>query len=141
MAFSGGSLNTPAANSNHHFSAPQYMTSFTDLLASNKQEEGEEEAMSQAKSSFCWGMNSELVNKNIEIPKYKSFPPASLPISPPPVSPSSYLSIPPSLSPSILLDSPVLFSTSNVSTSYINLSSWSYYSLSMYYVLVFIDLY
>ncbi|KAI3447833.1 hypothetical protein Pfo_004498 [Paulownia fortunei] len=114
MASSGGSLNTSAALSN--FSAAQYMTSFTDLLASNKQEE-EEEAMNQPRSSFTWGMNSQRVNnqyKSIEIPKYKSFPPASLPISPPPVSPSSYLSIPPSLSPSILLDSPVLFSSSNV---------------------------
>ncbi|KAL0318155.1 UNVERIFIED_CONTAM: hypothetical protein Scaly_2859800 [Sesamum calycinum] len=74
-----------------------------------------------------WGLNSQLVNttppphhhhqhksNNIEIPKYKSFSPASLPLSPPPLSPSSYLSIPPTLSPSILLDSPVLFSSSNV---------------------------
>ncbi|XP_042039647.1 probable WRKY transcription factor 33 isoform X2 [Salvia splendens] len=119
MASSSGSLNTSANNSNHHiFSPSQFMsTSFTDLLSPNKQQEEEEEeedAMSRPKSRFSWGMNSDILNKNIEIPKYKSFPPSSLPLSPPPVSPSSYLSIPPSLSPSILLDSPVLFSSSNV---------------------------
>ncbi|KAI3472846.1 hypothetical protein Pfo_029975 [Paulownia fortunei] len=92
------------------------MTSFTDLLATGKEEE-EEQGLNQENSSFSWRMNSELANnqhKSIEIPKYKSFPPASLPISPPPLSPSSYLSFPPSLTPSILLDSPVLFSSSNV---------------------------
>ncbi|XP_047979664.1 probable WRKY transcription factor 33 isoform X2 [Salvia hispanica] len=117
MASSSGSLNTSANNSNHHiFSPSQFMsTSFTDLLSPNKQQEEEEEdAMSRPKSRFSWGMNSDILSKNIEIPKYKSFPPSSLPLSPPPVSPSSYLSIPPSLSPSILLDSPVLFSSSNV---------------------------
>ncbi|XP_057801109.1 probable WRKY transcription factor 33 [Salvia miltiorrhiza] len=117
MASSSGSLNASANNSNHHmFSSSQYMsTSFTNLLSPNKQgEEEEEDAMSRPRSRFSWGMNSDIVNKNIEIPKYKSFPPSSLPLSPPPVSPSSYLSIPPSLSPSILLDSPVLFSSSNV---------------------------
>ncbi|KAL8504919.1 hypothetical protein ACS0TY_016206 [Phlomoides rotata] len=105
MASSGGSLNT-SANSNHHFS--YLSSSFTDLITSNK----EQEPLSHSKSN--WGMNSDS-NNNIEIPpKYKSFPPSSLPLSPPPLSPSSYLSILPSLSPSILLDSPVLFSSSNV---------------------------
>lgn len=129
MASSSGSLNTSANNPNHHniFSSSQFMsTSFTDLLSPNpnpypnkredEKKEEEEEGRSQPKSGFSWGMNSQVVNKNVEIPKYKSFPPSSLPLSPPPLSPSSYLSIPPSLSPSILLDSPVLFSTSNVST-------------------------
>ncbi|PIN19692.1 hypothetical protein CDL12_07620 [Handroanthus impetiginosus] len=104
MASSGGSLNTSVNLSN--FSTSQYMTSFTDLLATD-----------QDKSALNWGLDSELANnhhKSIEIPKYKSFTPSSLPVSPPPVSPSSYLSFPPSLSPSILLDSPVLFSSSNV---------------------------
>ncbi|KAL0316441.1 UNVERIFIED_CONTAM: putative WRKY transcription factor 33 [Sesamum radiatum] len=109
-------------------------TSFTHLLApTNKEEQEEEETsiMNQPPNSnngfSSWGLNSQLVNttppphhhhqhksNNIEIPKYKSFSPASLPLSPPPLSPSSYLSIPPTLSPSILLDSPVLFSSSNV---------------------------
>ncbi|KAI3678558.1 hypothetical protein L6452_37854 [Arctium lappa] len=48
------------------------------------------------------------------VPKFKSIPPPSLPISPPPVSPSSYFSIPPGLSPAELLDSPVLLSSSNI---------------------------
>ncbi|CAN1276879.1 Probable WRKY transcription factor 33 [Linum perenne] len=47
-----------------------------------------------------------------EAPKFKSFPPPSLPMSPPPLSPSSYFAFPPGLSPSDLLDSPVLFSSS-----------------------------
>lgn len=101
-----------------NLSAAHYMTtSFTDLLlpttTGNK-------PMNQLPNS--WGMNSQHVDTSNqhkmsnEIPKYKSFPPASLPISsPPPLSPSSYLSIPPTLSPSVLLDSPLLFSSSNVS--------------------------
>nr|WCL15189.1 WRKY14542 [Atractylodes chinensis] len=48
------------------------------------------------------------------VPKFKSIPPPSLPISPPPVSPSSYFSIPAGLSPAELLDSPVLLSSSNI---------------------------
>ncbi|CAI9770760.1 unnamed protein product [Fraxinus pennsylvanica] len=43
------------------------------------------------------------------VPKFKSFPPPSLPISP-----SSYFAIPPGLSPAELLDSPVLLSASNI---------------------------
>ncbi|CAI9768406.1 unnamed protein product [Fraxinus pennsylvanica] len=71
------------------------MNSFTDLLG-NKGDTNLE------KSSFSWGLS------DIEIPYYTSFPPNSLPISPP------YLAISPSFSPSVLLDSPVLFSSSNV---------------------------
>nr|UVI62161.1 WRKY transcription factor [Rehmannia glutinosa] len=102
MASSGGSLSNFSASH-------EYMTSFTDLLESNnnKQEEEDEESKS---NSFSHGW---INSQNIEIPKYKSFSPASLPISPSPVSPSSYLSFPPGLSPSILLDSPVLFSSAN----------------------------
>ncbi|XP_051131468.1 probable WRKY transcription factor 33 [Andrographis paniculata] len=134
MASSGGSLNTPAAVNPplHHRSssssnAPhsQYMaTSFTDLLTNHGDGGGGERtgasAAASSSSSFSWGgINSQALlassnHKSIEIPKYKSFSPASLPVSPPPVSPSSYLSFPPTLSPSVLLDSPVLFSSSNV---------------------------
>jgi hypothetical protein len=50
----------------------------------------------------------------VGVPKFKSAQPPSLPISPPPMSPSSYFSIPPGLSPAELLDSPVpLHSSSN----------------------------
>lgn len=48
------------------------------------------------------------------IPKFKSLPPPSLPISPNWVSPSSYFAIPPGLSPAHLLDSPVLLSSSSL---------------------------
>ncbi|KAK7305485.1 hypothetical protein VNO77_43391 [Canavalia gladiata] len=49
------------------------------------------------------------------VPKFKSTPPPSLPLSPlPPISPSSYFAIPPGLSLSELLDSPVLLNSSNV---------------------------
>ncbi|KNA04751.1 hypothetical protein SOVF_196780 isoform A [Spinacia oleracea] len=48
------------------------------------------------------------------IPKFKSLPPPSIPLSPPPVSPSSYFAFPPGLSPTDLLDSPVLLSSSHV---------------------------
>ncbi|XP_068643024.1 probable WRKY transcription factor 26 [Aristolochia californica] len=48
------------------------------------------------------------------VPKFKSLPPPSLPISPPAPSPSSYFAIPAGLSPAELLDSPVLLSTSNI---------------------------
>ncbi|XP_022890848.1 probable WRKY transcription factor 33 [Olea europaea var. sylvestris] len=91
MASSGGSLSFSTG----------YMTSFTDLL-------GYKEDMNLEKSSFNWGIS------DIEIPKYKSFQPNSLPISPPPISPSSYLAVNSSFSPSVLLNSPVLFSSSNV---------------------------
>ncbi|KAG9455162.1 hypothetical protein H6P81_008066 [Aristolochia fimbriata] len=47
------------------------------------------------------------------VPKFKSLPPPSLPISPPAPSPS-YFAIPPGLSPAELLDSPVLLSSSNL---------------------------
>ncbi|KAL6574531.1 hypothetical protein OROMI_011816 [Orobanche minor] len=94
----------------HH----QYMmTSFTDLPSTNsikeeEEEEQEENTMYQENSDWPNNINK----KNIEIPKYKSFSPSFLPLSPPPISPSSYLCFPPGLSPSLLLDSPVLFSSS-----------------------------
>ncbi|KAL2500418.1 putative WRKY transcription factor 33 [Forsythia ovata] len=106
MSSLGGSLNT--------FVDSPYISSFTDLLGRSSSSYSKQEMSSEEKSSFRWDFSDQMNNQNtIEIPKYKSFPPSSLPISPPPVSPSSYLSIPPSLSPSVFLDSPVLFSSSN----------------------------
>ncbi|GAB2274258.1 WRKY transcription factor [Dionaea muscipula] len=56
------------------------------------------------------------------VPKFKSLPPPSLPISSPAAqllspSSSSLFAIPPGLSPAELLDSPVLLTSSNVSTA------------------------
>ncbi|KAK4396063.1 putative WRKY transcription factor 33 [Sesamum angolense] len=82
-----------------------YMTSsFTHLLATGKHDDDDEE------ESRKWGLHSD---DQLQIPKYNSIPPApapaaSLPISPPPLSPSSYLSF-----PSILLPSPLLFPSSH----------------------------
>ncbi|KAM7526550.1 hypothetical protein LguiA_016452 [Lonicera macranthoides] len=99
MAFSGGSLNT-SVNSHANFAfTNQYMTSssFTDLLSNNNNENSH--GLNQE-----WNLNSE--RSGIEIPKFKSFPPPSLPISsPPPVSPSSYFSF---------LDSPAFVSPSSI---------------------------
>ncbi|KAL0338116.1 UNVERIFIED_CONTAM: putative WRKY transcription factor 33 [Sesamum angustifolium] len=82
-----------------------YMTSsFTHLLATGKHEDDDEEERSLI--SRKWGLHSD---DQLQIPKYNSIPPAaSLPISPPPLSPSSYLSF-----PSILLPSPRLFPSSH----------------------------
>ncbi|XP_020226257.1 WRKY transcription factor WRKY24 isoform X1 [Cajanus cajan] len=103
MASSSGSLDTSAsANSftNFTFSTHPFMTtSFSDLLASpidNNKPQGLSERTASG------------------IPKFKSTPPPSLPLSPPPISPSSYFAIPPGLSPAELLDSPVLLNSSNI---------------------------
>nr|GMD40026.1 probable WRKY transcription factor 26 [Ipomoea batatas] len=110
MSSSGGSLNTCVDNSHHHNSYSSFSSfSFTDLLSNNEESKNPEKGLGSSSSSFNWG-----ISDTHEIPKFKSFPPATLPISPSPVSPSSFLNIPPSLSPSVLLDSPVFFSTSNV---------------------------
>jgi len=109
MASSTGSLDTSAtANSfaNFTFATHPFMTtSFSDLLASptdnNNNNNKSQGAFSEKNASG--------------VPKFKSTPPPSLPLSPPPISPSSYFAIPPGLSPAELLDSPVLLNSSNVS--------------------------
>ncbi|CAK7351953.1 unnamed protein product [Dovyalis caffra] len=121
MASSSGSLDTSgnshSQSSNNYFSFSTnssthypFMTSssFTDLLASN-----DEEPINDNKS------NSKLADRIAErtgsgVPKFKSIPPPSLPLSPPPISPSSYFAIPAGLSPAELLDSPVLLNPSNI---------------------------
>ncbi|CAN4097846.1 unnamed protein product [Withania somnifera] len=76
-------------------------TSFTDLLASDDYP--------------TKGLGDRIAERTGSgVPKFKSLPPPSLPLSPPPFSPSSYFAIPPGLSPTELLDSPVLLSSSNV---------------------------
>eukprot|EP00257_Ricinus_communis_P027046 XP_025014460.1 probable WRKY transcription factor 33 [Ricinus communis] len=86
------------------------LSSFTDLLSSGNINSKDN---NMDNINVGWGLFDH--GNGIDIPKFKSFPPPSLPLSPPPVSPSSYFAIPPAgLSPTDFLDSPVLFSTSNV---------------------------
>uniref|UniRef100_A0A3Q7ID59 Uncharacterized protein n=1 Tax=Solanum lycopersicum TaxID=4081 RepID=A0A3Q7ID59_SOLLC len=76
-------------------------TSFTDLLASDDYP--------------TKGLVDTIVERTGSgVPKSKSLPPPSLPLSPPPFSPSSYFAIAPCLIPTELLDSPVLLSSSNL---------------------------
>ncbi|KAJ0983840.1 hypothetical protein J5N97_002196 [Dioscorea zingiberensis] len=70
----------------------------------------------QVNFSFGTSSLSELLagddqNTGANLPKFKSITPPSLPLSPPPISPSSYFSIPSGLSPAELLDSPVFLSS------------------------------
>ncbi|KAH7542783.1 hypothetical protein FEM48_Zijuj02G0111500 [Ziziphus jujuba var. spinosa] len=112
MASSSGSLDT-SANSHPTFTFstnPFMTTSFSELLASSGTDndpttiENARRGLSdRVEERTGWG-----------VPKFKSLPPPSLPISPPFVSPSSYFSIPPGLSPAELLDSPVLLNSSSV---------------------------
>ena len=112
MASSTSASSTTTINSLSNLSLPtQIMTfsspSFTDLVSGNN----------KYMDNLSWGLYEHGTNdrNGIEIPNFKSFQPPSLPLSPPPVSPSSYWAIPPRLSPTELLDSPVLFPTSYVS--------------------------
>ncbi|XP_062179637.1 WRKY transcription factor WRKY24-like [Phragmites australis] len=108
MASSTGSLDRGFT-----FTPPPFITSFTELLSSGAAEmlgsAGEDQS---PKGLFprARGGNG--------VPKFKSAQPPSLPISPPPMSPSSYFAIPAGLSPAELLDSPVfLTSASNILAS------------------------
>ncbi|KAL0375408.1 UNVERIFIED_CONTAM: WRKY transcription factor WRKY24 [Sesamum radiatum] len=115
----GGSFYTCSSVNNttsihHHQPQPTtlsnlYMTSsFTHLLATGKHEYNDDDEEDECSFiSSKWDLNSD---DQLMIPKYNSFPPApapaSLPISPPPLSPSSFLSF-----PSILLHSPTTTGT------------------------------
>ncbi|XP_030537315.1 probable WRKY transcription factor 33 isoform X2 [Rhodamnia argentea] len=80
-------------------------SSFTDLLNGS---------LGMDSSNWAFPATNTMTTGSMEAPRFRSTPPPSLPLSPPPVSPSSYFAIPPGLSPTDLLDSPLLFSTSNV---------------------------
>ncbi|CAA2976802.1 Hypothetical predicted protein, partial [Olea europaea subsp. europaea] len=85
-------------------------TSFTDLLSSDNYPGS---AGVNGSAAVRRGLGERIAERTGSgVPKFKSLPPPSLPLSPPPVSPSSYFSIPPGLSPAELLDSPVLLSAS-----------------------------
>ncbi|KAJ6746906.1 WRKY TRANSCRIPTION FACTOR PROTEIN 1-RELATED [Salix koriyanagi] len=109
MASSASASLTTCLDSPSNFSLSTYfMTSsspsFTSLLSGND----------KYMDNQSWGLYDHGTNdrNGIEIPNFLSSQPPALPLSPPPVSPSSYWAIPPGLSPAELLDSPVLFPTS-----------------------------
>ncbi|KAL0370715.1 UNVERIFIED_CONTAM: WRKY transcription factor WRKY24 [Sesamum angustifolium] len=81
--------------------------SFTSLLASDH----------HPSSAASKGLGDRIAERTGSgVPKFKSLPPPSLPLSPPSAvfSPSSFFAIPHGLSPAELLDSPVLLSSSNI---------------------------
>ncbi|KAE8667495.1 putative WRKY transcription factor 33 [Hibiscus syriacus] len=105
-----------SANSNaFSFSAHPFMTtSFSDLLASGGGAD-DNPSSNDAKRGGGLSLSDRIAERTGSgVPKFKSLPPPSLPISPPQVSPSSYFAIPPGLSPAELLDSPVLLNASNI---------------------------
>ncbi|XP_019178622.1 PREDICTED: probable WRKY transcription factor 26 isoform X2 [Ipomoea nil] len=112
MAASSGTVDASTVSSSFSFStAPSSFmsTSFTDLLASD------DYPSTAAGASASRGLADRIAERTGSgVPKFKSLPPPSLPLSPPSVSPSSYFAFPPGLSPSELLDSPVLLSSSNI---------------------------
>lgn len=113
MGSSSGSLET-SANSHPLFSFSSFMsTSYSDLLTSA--DEDPVTTTTGDKGAVGRGLSDRIAERTGSgVPKFKSIPPPSLPISPPPISPSSYFSIPAGLSPAELLDSPVLLSSSNI---------------------------
>lgn len=115
MGSSGGSLETSASTRAAAFAfSSQFPTSFTDLLNGPGDEEDEcRTRLRQAGRGFSDREPGGLAGGGV--PKFKSVPPPSLPISPRLMSPSSYFALPAGLSPAELLDSPVLLPSSNVS--------------------------
>ncbi|CAL9123318.1 unnamed protein product [Musa textilis] len=110
MASPAGSLET-SANSTppaaFTFSSPY--ASFSELLAGGGGDDGGGGGRSMSRDFTGTGGGG--------VPKFKSAPPPSLPISRPPVSPSSCFAIPAGLSPAELLDSPVLLSSASILAS------------------------
>ncbi|KAK1384971.1 WRKY transcription factor [Heracleum sosnowskyi] len=107
---SSGSLDTSANSYNSTISSTKQFSfmssSFSDLLNSGT---------GDVNAAVNYGLGDRIAQRTGSgVPKFKSLPPPSLPISPPFVSPSSYFSIPPGLSPAELLDSPVLLSSNNI---------------------------
>ncbi|CAK9164133.1 unnamed protein product [Ilex paraguariensis] len=123
MSASSGSLETtvnshpprpspsPPQTSSFSFSNSFMNTSFSDLLASDVYPT----TTTTRTIVGSRGLSDRIAERTGSgVPKFKSIPPPSLPISPPAISPSSYFAIPPGLSPAELLDSPVLLSSSNI---------------------------
>uniref|UniRef100_A0A0E0L178 WRKY transcription factor WRKY24 n=1 Tax=Oryza punctata TaxID=4537 RepID=A0A0E0L178_ORYPU len=95
------------------FTPPPFITSFTELLSGG----GDMLAGAGGEERSPRGFSRGGARVGGGVPKFKSAQPPSLPLSPPPVSPSSYFAIPPGLSPTELLDSPVLLSSSHILAS------------------------
>ncbi|XP_052156741.1 probable WRKY transcription factor 26 [Oryza glaberrima] len=95
------------------FTPPPFITSFTELLSGG----GGDLLGAGGEERSPRGFSRGGARVGGGVPKFKSAQPPSLPLSPPPVSPSSYFAIPPGLSPTELLDSPVLLSSSHILAS------------------------
>ncbi|KAJ6822872.1 WRKY transcription factor WRKY24 [Iris pallida] len=110
MASSTGSLETSANSRPNHTNSfsfsSSFPTSFSELLTGGAG--GVDNLTSDHEAGSRISMS-----RGVGIPKFKSLPPPSLPITSPPISPSSYFAIPAGLSPAELLDSPVLLSSFN----------------------------
>ncbi|GAB4824291.1 WRKY transcription factor [Ancistrocladus abbreviatus] len=107
-----------SSSSSSSVTASSFMTttSFTELLNTGDHAVvGHKVSSSSSSSSSLRGLADRIADRTGSgVPKFKSIPPPSLPISPPAISPSSYFALPPGLSPTELLDSPVLLSSSNI---------------------------
>ncbi|WVZ98028.1 hypothetical protein U9M48_043511 [Paspalum notatum var. saurae] len=106
MASSTGSLEHGGGFT---FTPPPFITSFTELLSGAGDLLGGGAGADQERSPR--GLFHRGASRG-GVPKFKSAQPPSLPLSPPPMSPSSYFAIPAGLSPAELLDSPVLLHSS-----------------------------
>ncbi|KAM1386782.1 probable WRKY transcription factor 33 [Malus sylvestris] len=91
-------------------------SSFTNLLTGNMENNG----IGQDRTNWGGQFSDYSSNPNrftdrngTEIPKFRSLQPPSLPLSPPPVSPSSYLASTPAFSPTDFFSSPMFLSSSN----------------------------
>ncbi|XP_027352741.1 probable WRKY transcription factor 33 isoform X2 [Abrus precatorius] len=105
-------------NSNSSFSSlpPQFMmTSFTDLL-SNNNNNNTNMTMDDHNNWGTSQFNHE-VGLELDVPKFKSVQPPSLPVSPSPISPSSYLAFSSGFSPSEFLNSPLFLPSPSILAS------------------------
>ncbi|XWS55463.1 hypothetical protein CRYUN_Cryun09bG0002200 [Craigia yunnanensis] len=116
MASSGTNTSNSSINSKPPFS---FSSSIPVAASSSFMNMDNINQSRRSKSITSWGLSrhpTETDHKfGIEIPKFKSLVPSSLPISPTPIS-SSYLATPPAtaFTPTEFLDSPVFFSTSSI---------------------------
>ncbi|KAK7339989.1 hypothetical protein VNO77_20680 [Canavalia gladiata] len=93
-------------------------TSFTDLLSNNNNNSNSNMTMDDLNNK--WGtsqLNHHQVGGELDVPKFKSVQPPSLPLSPSPISPSSYLAFPSGFSPREFLNSPLFLPSPNTFAS------------------------